>query len=267
MESVIPYSTIAALVEQYAANCETIKRAAGELAAVESSLAVLGKYRNDLAPGKGIPRADDMLAQMRLNYWRAIVEKSQVKKAMSLKAKAELDAMLSDRHGHGGHAKPLPEITAGNVLQTLAGWAGNRQELMRDQCVEVLQYLMPGTWQQKYKTNQANAGALAKKVIKTGVIVKSYGPGCTVSYHYRDQIDAVDIVFHHLDGQGAPERVDSLSELIARASRTGADSMDTKYFRLKWFYGVGTLHIEFLRPDLVKELNRLAAGGMIAAAH
>ena len=64
-----------------------------------------------------------------------------------------------------------------------------------------------------------------------------------------------------LDGKGLPKADNNLGLQMERARRNGQKGMETEYFKLVWFASAGTIHLVFLRLDLLQELNRIGADG------
>ena len=67
---------------------------------------------------------------------------------------------------------------------------------------------------------------------------------------------ALDNVFHRLNGKGTPKYPDDLVTCLSEKIRNKAAVAETPYFRCKWYLN-GNLHVEFLRLDLLKELNHI----------
>jgi hypothetical protein len=95
---------------------------------------------------------------------------------------------------------------------------------------------------------------------------------CSMQWTYRlssdkarNQIGALDRVFHLLDGAGYVSRT-YLGELGDAINAVPVESPAgrTKYFAFK-LYRNGNIHLEFLRPDLVDKLNQIAGGKRLRA--
>lgn len=87
---------------------------------------------------------------------------------------------------------------------------------------------------------------------------RGYASGFHHSYHHQQELTAIDGIFHLLDGRGIMrENMGPLVKAIDATDNTGRG--ETEFFRFKC-YKNRNLHLEFLRLDLVKQLNGLAAG-------
>ena len=85
-----------------------------------------------------------------------------------------------------------------------------------------------------------------------------YGGRYYLSEHRREQFQALDNVFHLLDGQGTARYDGNLVSRIHFAGDQGKTRCETRYFDVRWFKK-GTIHIVFKRQDLLDELNRRGA--------
>ncbi len=120
---------------------------------------------------------------------------------------------------------------------------------------EVFDFLRPGKWC-SHKTN--NRFEVGKKVIIDWGIDTSYGMLRPV-YQKEQSYRALDNIFHLLDGKGVSKYPGDFVTALSAACRKKEWECETEYFKCKW-YKRGTLHIEFKRLDLLKELNRRAGG-------
>lgn len=159
------------------------------------------------------------------------------------------DAEKFDKQFESG---TLPDFTAQNVLATLRGLSSESAELATTAIREAFDYLRP-RWGD-YKTNQKYK--VGRRVILSGVSVsRGY-----VNHYREPDIRSIDKAFHVLDGKRPPVYPAGLVTAIRAASLAGEATAATEYFQCKWFKN-GNMHVEFLRLDLLAELNRIGAGG------
>lgn len=191
--------------------------------------------------------------RMRGAAWRYLVGRAEIKKLASIKRAKEIDDML---------AKPesLPEITVDNVMVWVQSLDGQARQFLQEAAVEVYEWLRPAN--NRYKTN--SAFKIGKRVVLGWMIESAWSGGkLRVRYGSEDRIRALDNVFHLLDGKGvSPTYNGELGDAINQ-SRPG-EFGQTTYFRFRAFRN-GNLHVEFLRPDLVQQLNMIGGKGLPTA--
>ena len=242
---IIEHQKLSAIVENYEQAQKDIRQAFELLAAAKERLTgLLGEYRDNIFPERISDyhlrdTAKECENLVRRNAWRYLLDQMQVWSIMSDSARSHLESQIKDNK--------LPEITQENVLGTFQQFYQNVDSLFQDAVKEVFNFLRPGR-SNKHKTNKQFR--IGPKVIIT-CCVGSYGTN-----NYKDQnLRALDNVFHRLDGKAAPKYPDGLVIAINQAMRERKTELETQYFRCKW-YRNGNLHLEFKRPDLLKELNR-----------
>jgi len=181
--------------------------------------------------------------------WGVLVDKLGIKNVMSVAKRKEFDEQL--QRGE------LPPVCAETITAILLGLAGQAKDFARDAAREVFDVLRPrGSRGAEYKTN--NAFRVGRRVILPFRVEQAYNGGFRCSYHFEQEITALDGVFHLLDGKDVMrENRGPLVNAINAVGREGRG--ETVYFRFKCFKN-RNLHLEFKRLDLVKELNFLAAG-------
>jgi hypothetical protein len=191
----------------------------------------------------------------RKRAWRQIIALLEIRKVMSNKRLEELDKNIE--HGE------MPEINLDNILQISRGLVDSASEFAVEAVAEVFDFLRPGAGEyNKYKTNAKNARfELGKKVIIVRAVEWRYGGGYQINYWRRDNIRAVDRVFHLADGAGQLKGYEGpLVDAIQTATSETNYMGETEYFRFKCYVN-GNLHLEFKRPDLVTKLNATAGAG------
>lgn len=187
--------------------------------------------------------------------WRTLYQALEIDRIASIKRRDEIHKQLEEG--------TLPEITVENIFQVFEALNQNINEFARESVLEVYRWLRPNLdsyEMEHYKTNKKNATfEIGKKVIKAGMVQISYQSYRTNSYNEKFLI-ALDKVFHMLDGKNMLEN--SYRSPLVDAINSSADrgsSVRTDYFFCR-MYQNGNLHIEFLRPDLVKQFNAIAGG-------
>lgn len=199
--------------------------------------------------------AADSIRYIDRNAWKSVVDRLQVREVVSVKKGEELDRQLQDGE--------LPPLTETNVLSFMTNLFNDMDSLLEDSAREVFNWLRP-EWRTRLKTNRKNTFGLTNKVIIVGGMNSNWMGGYPkeINYYRRKHFQALDNVFHLLDGKGVAKHPDDLVTQIAVAGRDGKACCETEYFRCNW-YKNSNLHIEFRRPDLVTALNKLAGSGQL----
>lgn len=255
MSAIIPRHTIDSLVQAHDQAQQLVTEALDKL---EQARLLLVSIHGDKLPALFSSRTDfqylspdtikraqvDAEKGLRGQCWKHALGLVGIREIMGRE-----DAERFDKQFEAG---TLPEFTAKNILATLQGLSFESTELATAAIREAFDYLRP-RWG-GYKTNQKYK--VGSKVILSGVsISRGY------LNHYREpDVRAMDKAFHVLDGKRPPVYPAGLVTAIRAASLAGETTATTEYFRCKWFKN-GNMHVEFLRPDLLAELNRIGAGG------
>lgn len=192
------------------------------------------------------------LRQMDRRAWRRIIDKSGVRRVLSVKAAEELDKQLE--------REELPAITEQTVGDMLRGMADRGPEYLAAAVKEVHEFLRPPS--SRYKTN--TEFDIGEKVILSGWVVRQWSGGRFQVNHYMTaKPRALDNVFALLDGKPP---ITTHSGWLADAIYKSEDGKgETEYFRFKACKN-HNLHLEFKRPDLVAKLNAIAGGRNLYAA-
>lgn len=221
-----------------------------------------GEYADILPNGQPIAgytlkhgKLSDLLTEcgkeMNKTAWAYLFNKSGVREIMSISQVNKVNDDLK---------KPLPEFTPDNVRAWLDDIKGQLPNMMIQSVKEVFEFLRPR--HNRHKTNTEYE--IGEKVILSGMVSHGYG-GAQLSYYGERtaQITALSNVFLMLDGkQPATYPNDTLTGLKSAMQDKKPEYKDA-YFRMKWFPGAGTLHVWFLRLDLVDALNQCAAGKVL----
>ncbi len=195
----------------------------------------------------------DELKQMDRRAWRRIIDKSGVRRVLSVKAADDLSKQLE--------RDELPQITEQTVGDMLRGMAERGPEYLAAAVKEVHEFLRPPS--SRFKTN--TEFDIGKRVILSGWVTAKWsrGGGFQVNHYRTAEPRALDNVFALLDGK-PPTTTHSgwLADAIYKAE---GGTGETEYFRFRACAN-GNLHLEFKRPDLVAKLNAIAGGRNLYAA-
>lgn len=256
--------TIAARVDAYQNAKDKIERGYALLQEAQAELreAFVGGYGLDTLPnyrfcGTPAEALKYVLKEIRRGCWRALIDLSQIRKVMSVKAAEAIDKRLESGE--------LDEITHTGVVGMLTMLMDQSGDFAKEAVKEVYDYLRPnpGPYSKPYKTNSGAARwRLGKKVILTWALRESYGSALMTVNHgdTENKLIAMDRVFHMLDGKGIPAGY--RSPLVDAINTSDNGYGQTEYFKFRACLN-RNLHLEFLRPDLVKKLNQVAGGGYV----
>lgn len=197
-----------------------------------------------LARGDIARMREDATKEIRANCWRTALQVTGIREMMGSKDAKEFDRQFEERS--------LPPFALENVQATLHGLAAESGELRTRAILEAFDILRP--WRGAHKTN--DKAKVGKKVILARMIGSYWG----LSQHAEDTLRAVDKAFHVLDGKRPPTYPGGLVTAIKTAKSANETSVQTEYFKCKWHKNTN-IHIEFLRLDLLRELNRLGGEG------
>lgn len=203
----------------------------------------------------GATLSDDSLAQVmvqiKLDAWRVLMERLELRKLLSIARREELDKQLSDGKG-------LPDITLENVWGMFESAVSNIDRYMEEAVLEVFEFLRPPS--SKYKTN--SEFEIGKRVVLKRYVEPNYSKtGFNVRYSYDRNITALDNTFLRLDGKGIVSTYNGPTQDAIK--QAGSDGLcETDYFKLRCCLN-GNLHMEFKRADLVQRLNAIAGGARL----
>jgi hypothetical protein len=194
---------------------------------------------------------EQVMAQIKLDAWRVLMERLELRKLLSIARREELDKQLSDGKG-------LPDITLENVWGMFESAVSNGDRYMEEAVLEVFEFLRPPS--SKFKTN--SEFEVGKRVVLKWYVEPNYSKtGFTVRYSYDARITALDNAFLRLDGKGVVSTYHGPThDAIKQAGRDGV--CETDYFKLRCCLN-GNLHLEFKRLDLVQRLNAIAGGARL----
>jgi len=238
-------------------SAEDIKTAFALLVAVEERLKRVfnpNSYLFDLSRDNRIYRQyenpDALLAELKKDAWRVLIDRMQLRRVLSIARNNELDKQLET-------GKDLPDIEETQILAMLEGSANNVHLYIEEAVKEVFDWLRPHHCE-PYATNQKFEQELGARVVIGWACERGYnGSKFHINYHRQANVTALDNVFHALDGKGiVKSHCGPLTDAVA-ASPDGTG--ETDYFRFRCFKN-HNMHIEFKRRDLLAKLNAVAGG-------
>ena len=226
------------------------------LASLDGSFS-LGSYPTHLRTGgrrhdSGFYFGDptDAIRELRRDCWETLVERTQIRRIMSIKAWEEFSKELEN-------GEP-PPITADTVNGMLAGLHDDIPTMLKAAVDEVFEFLRPH--HSEYKTN--TEFSLGERVVLNWYVETGFGRNWHVNYHRQQNLLALENVFRMLDGKIQSECAGHYSDLenaIRACPADGPCAGQTEYFDFKG-WKKRTLHLRFRRMDLVKKLNAVAGG-------
>lgn len=266
---IVKRGTIAEIVKAYESALSKIESAYGTLREAEQELkaafAVGERYDVDFGVLPGHHRShndnvNDSIEQVKevilRTAWRALYNSLEIDRIASISRRDEIHKKIEEGK--------LPAITTQNVFEMFEALSQNVNQFSNESVLEVYKWLRPyidGYEITRYKTNKKNATfEIGKKVIKTMMVQPTWGGGAFRTNYYNEKyLIAMDKVFHMLDGKNMLEKSYRSPMVDAINNSDGQSELTTDYFHLK-MYGNGNLHIEFIRPDLLTEFNRICGG-------
>lgn len=197
---------------------------------------------------------DKCMDKIKSNAWGYLLERSGVFEFCSIKQRDEISNQMKDE-------KSLPDFTLDNIQSWFESYALNVDKLFEDSIREIFNWLKP--WRHDtFKTN--NKEIIGRKVIKDWMFENVWDEKMSLNYSQDKYVQALDNVFHLMDGKGVAKYPGNLLTAIKDACRENIRSCETEYFTVKW-YKKGTLHLEFKRVDLLDKVNAKAGGLNLSA--
>lgn len=270
-EELIPRITLTEMVTAWEQSCADIRQAFALLVGAEQRLKSTfrtdsHKFSLESRARSGHNRAysaytepELLFKELKKDAWAALLDRIEVRRLLSVKRCKELDHQLETGEG-------LPEINELQILDMLTSMVGRLDEYLEEAVKEVFEFLRPH--RSGYVTN--SEFEIGNKVILGWAVdLCSYrrdpnSPKFQLTYggSRRNELRALDNVFHLLDGKGiAPSFQGPLCSGI-ETSPTG--KVETEYFKAKCFAN-RNIHLEFRRMDLVAKLNAVAGGARLRA--
>jgi hypothetical protein len=194
---------------------------------------------------------NQVMVQIKLDAWRVLIERMELRKLLSIARRNELDKQLSDGKG-------LPDITLENVWGMFESAVSNVDRYMEEAVLEVFEFLRPPS--SNYKTNSEYE--IGRRVVLKWYVEPNWSKsGFNVRYSYDAQLTALDNAFLRLDGKGIVSTYHGPThDAIKQAGSDGV--CETDYFKLRCYLN-GNLHLEFKRLDLLQRLNAIAGGARL----
>ncbi|WP_422452223.1 DUF4942 domain-containing protein [Endozoicomonas sp. ALC066] len=176
--------------------------------------------------------------------WSYLMEQSNMVTMMDAQARGDWNDKLTKGS--------FPEISMGNIISTFDSLNNSKGELFERGVINVIKSL---SWD--YKSNLPVK--FGKKIILDHVIEHS-SYSLRMSYgRKRDQLSDLERVMCVLDGRPVPEfRNDIASRLdsFIKEDRFSGKPYVDNYFSIRYFKK-GSIHIRFLKTDLVDRLNEI----------
>lgn len=198
---------------------------------------------------------EERLKEVRRAIWRAMVERLEIRRFMSVKAWEDLTREIDKGE--------VPELTEAAIAAMVKQFSDAAPSMLEQAVAEVFDFLRPP--RSEYKRNSEYE--VPRRVALTWVIdtwyTKTFPSKCLQPRHQAEQkLTALENVFTSLDGKGSTSKgyVSKLSEAI-RKTESGALG-STEYFEFRG-YKNGSLHLTFLRLDLLEKFNRIAGGARL----
>lgn len=203
---------------------------------------------------------DFVLKRMERDAWGFVVDKFDIWRILSETRAKELRKQIDDGL--------LPELTEETAFQLMYSYTNKKsvEALIDEFAAEVFDWLRPrreedgrGYNGAQFKTNREDV--IGKRIVREFMIDQydaSHGKFRVRYDEAQQRLQVLENLFRALDGKGATGkgyRSDLENAINASSDGTG----QTEYFKFR-ACKKGTLHIEFLRTDLLAELNRRAGG-------
>jgi hypothetical protein len=259
----LPVDALVTIFEQAERDIRTgFAQIAGALDAIDASFVLgghstnlrTGSRRHDIGFNFGSP--DDAIRELRRDCWTTLVERTQIRRIMSIKAWETFSRELSD-------GEP-PPITVETVNGMLAGLHADIPDMLKAAVDEVFNFLRPA--RSEYKTN--TGFSLGERVVLNYYVERGFGRTWHVNYTRQQNLLALENVFRMLDGKvqsTAAGHYSDLESAIRACPEGGPCAGETEYFEFKG-HKKQTLHLRFRRMDLVKKLNAMAGGKRLVPA-
>ena len=199
---------------------------------------------------------DEAVKLMARGAWRAIVERFELRRFMSIKRWEELTKAI-DEDG-------LPSITEEHVMGFLFAQLSQAREHLTEAVHEVFEWLRPHAHTRTGQLKTNSELEVPGKVILGYVVSRRWtGKGFEVDYRRRQHLVALENVFRALDGRGTIPGYQSALETAISAAEGGEGETDLFTFRACLNHN---LHLTFRRPDLLARFNAIAGGKRLRPA-
>ena len=205
-------------------------------------------------------KTERLLKYLESSVWGQLFASFGIWQFLSVEKSKQLYQML-ERH----NCDELGPLDEENVMQLLQGMLNQLTEFAEEAVVEVYNSIRPD--RSKLKTNSPYV--IGKSVIlerwcesRNNRYMSIWGP--RVAFHFRPDMQAIDRIFHLLDGNGYVSKTYS-GELVEAIDKSTKEEPfgETKYFKFRVSMN-GNLRLTFKRPELVQKLNEIAGRKMLA---
>ncbi len=193
---------------------------------------------------------DGALAELRRDVWQGLVNRLELRSMMSIRAWEKLEKQIKEEEP--------PPIDRETVAQMAEGFRQQMPDMLKEAVEEVFDWLRPRN--DRYKTN--SQFEVPETVCLSGCVEQAFSGGVRPSHYYEQNLTALENVFGALDGRGQTTKghYSELSQAIRNATSAPVGWVgSTDLFSFKAFKN-RSLHLKFLRPDLLAKLNALAGG-------
>jgi hypothetical protein len=192
---------------------------------------------------------DRVVDQLKKDTWRGIMHKLNVRGVMDSTKRKELDTQLETGVG-------LPDINEEAILKVVVGMVsqfGDFQKEVVKEAFNLIRHKSDG-----YKSTD-QMFKIGEKAVLGWMVEKCWGKDgrYRVAYRAEDTARTVETAFRLLDGKGPLKQ--NCAEFAGVLNSSPNGEGQTEYFRFRSFKN-GNLHLWFLRPDLVTEMNAIAGG-------
>lgn len=199
---------------------------------------------------------DEAVKLMARGAWRAIVERFELRRFMSIKRWEELTKAIEE--------DGLPPITEENVMGFLFAQLSQAREHLTEAVHEVFEWLRPHAHTRTGQLKTNSELEVPGKVILGYVVSRRWtGKGFEVDYRRRQHLVALENVFRALDGRGTIPGYQSELETAIATADGGEGETDLFTFRACLNHN---LHLTFKRPDLLERFNQIAGGKRLRPA-
>jgi hypothetical protein len=186
---------------------------------------------------------------MKLDAWRVILERINIRRLMSSKRVDELNNALD------GKGEPFPDVVPEMIQQVVAGYAASINEFLEEAVAEEYEFWRPSRQRHDYKRNSEYK--LNKKIIQSYMVSIAWTKDrFQCNYTRQSHITALDNIFHLLAGLGPVKEYKGALVTAIETAEGGVGETDFFKFRC---YKNGNLHLEFKRDDILQLFNIIAS--------
>jgi len=254
--------TVAELVATYERAERDIRAAFGTVAGALKSLDAcfsleghgfdLRRNRRNYGEGTNWAEPEDHLRELRRQVWGLLVERMEIRKAMSIKAWDDLQKQISDEE-----PPPIDAVTVHGIIDQ---FRAEIPDMLQAAVAEVFEWLRPPSSQ--YKTN--TEFEIGERVVLRWCVERSYGKW-GVNDRREQNLVALENVFAMVGGAVPVHAHGGYYSEISTAIKACPPEKCHGATPLVEFRGYrnGNLHLRFRRMDLVARLNAVAGGARL----